>query len=281
MLSDYNDLYLFSIFYLNCFSRFNLSSTSILHWNVCFSINFNRFNTSWRDKMSIINFNNRIENYLGLSWLESFDKIFWNDFNWNVNNSSKLDSLNFAFLCWWNWFEVFDIWRSLIDWNILNPFVNNWLYISVCNWNIMNIVHFDRVVWFVRNKVFDFYFLFQYLSKCFWDLLYWDICIFTQLNLLNTILTFWSNSLRFPDFNFISYFNRNICDSINVNSFCWFLGRIILIIDFNYWIWRGNNFINWSELFSVLLWYYVNWNISNIFKIQSVNKSFFNWCYRC
>lgn len=281
MLSDYNDLYLFSIFYLNSFSRFNLSSTSILHWNVCFSINFNRFNTSWRDKMSIINFNYRIENYLGLSWLESFDKIFWNDFNWNVNNSSKLDSLNFAFLCWWNWFEVFDIWRSLIDWNILNPFVNNWLYISVCNWNIMNIVHFDRVVWFVRNNVFDFYFLFQYLSKCFWDLLYWDICIFTQLNLLNTILTFWSNSLRFPDFNFISYFDGNICDSINFNNFCWFLGRIILFIDFNYWIWRGNNFINWSELFSVLLWYYVNWNISNIFKIQSVNKSFFNWCYRC
>lgn len=144
----------------------------------------------------------------------------------------------------------------------------------------MNIVHFDRVVWFVRNQVFDFYFLFQYLSKCFWNLLYWDICIFTQFNLLNTISTFWSNSLRFPDFNFISYFDRNIYDSINVNNFCRFLGRIILFIDFNYWIWRGNNFINWSEFFSILLWYYVNWNISNIFKIQSVNKSFFNWCYR-
>lgn len=98
---------------------------------------------------------------------------------------------------------------------------------------------------------------------------------------MNIILTFWSNRLRLSDFNFISTFNWNICNSININNLCWFLRNVILFVDLNYGIWRRNNFINWSKFFSIFLWNYINWNVSYVFKIKSLNESFFNWCYRC
>jgi hypothetical protein len=177
------------------------------------------------------------------------------------------------------WFKWICIWRSNINWNVFYTFKLYGFNIFVCNWNIVLVVYFYCVSWLVFYYFFAYSFLYQDLSESFWDLFYWNVCVFSEFHLLQIVLIcrsdcFWRNNLL----NFCLFY-RYVSDSIDIYSLCWLLRCIIFIIDLNNWIRGWNYLLNWLELLSFLLWDHINWDICNVSEIKSFNKSFFCWFY--